>query len=215
MAAPRDDEQLVDAYVDALLARGDAEALGYVAARPQAPTLRDPRLASVVTELHTSLVRFHPSFRFEDRVASRLRALAEGRRWVAPNAGPTAGTMLAPPPTRATATLIRFPTTTGTRSPNATEDPDHPRALLLGGAIASGVSLAGAALFAWRWQRGGRPGRAGLPGLVGRRAVNDHSLARAARAAHRLGGAGGRSSVIVTARLSGRLAARRQRQGLA
>jgi hypothetical protein len=196
MAAPRDDEQLVDAYVDALLARGDAEAMGFVAARPPAPTFRDPRLASVVTELHTSLVRFHPSFRFEDRVASRLRALAEGRPWVAP----AIGDRLATPPK---ATLIPFPVAAA-----AVEDPDleHPRSLLLGGAIASGVSLAGAALFAWRWQRSGR---------FGRDLAADRSLGRAARAAHRLGGAGGRSSVIVAARLSSRLAARRQRQGLA
>ena len=77
------------------------------------------------------LVRFHPSFRFEEALAGRLRARAQG------SVGSGA--------------LTAFP---ALRPPVGVGPPERPvragRPVLIAGAIASGVSLAGAALFAWR-----------------------------------------------------------------
>lgn len=198
MTAPRDEELLlVDAYVDALLSRHEMLVVAGTgtptAVTPPTPALADPRLSAAARELHTSLVRFHPSFRFEDRLAGRLRAAAQGQS-EAPMSPVADGSPVG-------AMVIPFP---GSDVPRPIpSDPERGHGLLLGGAIASGVSIAGAALYAWRRQHGVREGPA------------DRSLGRAARAAHRLSGSGGRGSVIVAARVGGRLAARRQREGLA
>lgn len=80
----------------------------------------------VIRLLERGLPRFHPSFLFEERLAEQLREAAAD-------------------------TAAR---------PNVAERPgmaERPgvadRRLLMGGAIASGVSLAGAAMFAWRRSR--------------------------------------------------------------
>ncbi|MGH2406929.1 MAG: hypothetical protein ACRDF7_02460 [Candidatus Limnocylindrales bacterium] len=101
--------------------------------------------------LATRFVRFHPSFRFEEALAARLRVQAGDP--------PGPGQLIALPiasdaekdtPVRAVAANVAR------------------RRVIIGGAIASGVSLAGAALFAWRVRSGART-----------------PFGRAARAAHR------------------------------
>lgn len=120
----------VDVYLDGLLARRGG-------ARPAViPTAADlpPAIVSTAELLDRSLQRFHPSFLFEEGLAQRLRAQAEGR-------------LLPAPPGR----LLTFPRDLGADH----EDGDRrARSLLVGGAIASGVSLAGAALLARRRGRG-------------------------------------------------------------
>ncbi|MFI5255215.1 MAG: hypothetical protein ACHQ15_07150 [Candidatus Limnocylindrales bacterium] len=98
--------------------------------------------------LATRFVRFHPSFRFEEALAARLREAAGGPKQNVPG------------------TLIRLPDAV-----RLTAGPDRAgarRRVIIGGAIASGVSLAGAALFAWR-----------------ARSAPQTPFGRAARAAHR------------------------------
>jgi hypothetical protein len=145
MTAPRDDEpRRVEAYLDALLTARDHLPGGLTppAVAPRLPAIDDPRLAAAATALHASLVRFHPSFRFEDRLSARLRALAKGESWTPDDAAahPATG--------RQEATLITFPG--AAPAPGGTAESDNGRSLLLGGAIA------GAAILAWRRQRGGR-----------------------------------------------------------
>jgi hypothetical protein len=126
-----------DAYLDYLLA-----AHGQVP-RP-VPTvelaLLDPELKQTADVLERTLVRFHPSFRFEESLAARLRAAADALALPAAAGGQT----------------ISFP-----RRPAVPHgDPREVlnRGLLVGGAIASGVSIAGAA--AWlAWRRRGRQER--------------------------------------------------------
>ena len=93
--------------------------------------LQDPELAHAAEVLSRSLVRFHPSFRFEERLAARLRLAGFGRIVRLPAHVPLA-LDLAPSatPLHATARV--------------------PRPVIVGGAIASGVSIAGAAVVAWR-----------------------------------------------------------------
>lgn len=116
----------VDVYIDTLLA---AHAPG-----PRRivddPTF-DPGERAAAELLARRLVRFHPSFRFEEALAKRLRAWAGG------------------PGTSEAGTVTTFPTTPAPARPAVRDR----RSVLIGGAIASGVSLAGAALFAWRATR--------------------------------------------------------------
>jgi hypothetical protein len=115
----------VDIYLERLLSGGPA---------PIELDLEDDAgLGDVARMLRARLVRFHPSFRFEERLAERLRAEAG-----APSTG--------------TAELIPFAGPGDVRERRG-------RGLLVGGAIASGVSiasLAGAAVVAWRRGRSER-----------------------------------------------------------
>ena len=78
--------------------------------------------------LASRVVRFHPSFRFEEALAARLRGRAAERG--------------------APGTVTQLP---GAIAPDQRDrSADARRRVLIGGAIASGVSLAGVALFAWR-----------------------------------------------------------------
>jgi hypothetical protein len=134
----QDEESAIqsDAYIDALLAR------------PRLVPLDDalPAGESLVrraADLLGELPRYHPSFAFEEALAARLRQLAEG--------SPLAGDRLAE--------VIPFPGAlrAGFRAPGLGQMPVLAvidRRLLVGGAIASGVSVA--ALVAW-WQSGRRP----------------------------------------------------------
>ncbi|HSH21699.1 MAG TPA: hypothetical protein VK992_03665 [Candidatus Caenarcaniphilales bacterium] len=132
----RDEEAVIeaDAYIDALLA-----------AHARVPALLpdDDRLPVgdvrwAIDLLESGLPRFHPSFRFEEDLAARLLAAAtvQPRERSAP-AGDLIQLSLATPVTALQA-----------------QGPD--RRLLLGGAIASGVSLAGAAMLVRAAQRLGR-----------------------------------------------------------
>lgn len=116
---------VVDRYLESLLDRGP---------------LRDDPLAGVPTDLRhaaealrSGLPRLHPSFRFEEDLAARLLAVAEGR----------------------TGDLVPFPAATAT--PLGDADPRRPgpvRPVVLGGVLTSAaLSLAGAAYVAWRRHR--------------------------------------------------------------
>jgi hypothetical protein len=143
MSYPDDEAVTADLYLDWLLAtHGGTAAPALVSEQPL-----DPALVGAVTVLDASLVRFHPSFRFEERLAATLAATAEG------------------------VTGAGEPIVLGHRHGDALPLDRRGRGLLLSGAIASGVSLAGAALFAWRRTR--------PPATTFRRAV------RAARAVQR------------------------------
>ena len=123
--------------------RLDAYVEGVLAGRPAGPRPLidpadiDPAASRAADILARSLVRFHPSFRFEDALAARLRALGEAMHDERPE--PLIG-----------GPVLAFPGIDG--SLVAPGQPAGPlgRGLLVGGAIASGLSLAGAAYLAWR-----------------------------------------------------------------
>ncbi len=130
----------VDVYLDGLLARRGG-------ARPRAmPMAADlqPSMRATAELLDRSLLRFHPSFLFEEGLAERLRAEAEGRLFPGPP-----GRLLTFPGLSAD-----LPRPSGDFETDQDEGDRRARSLLVGGAIASGVSLAGAALLAWRRGRG-------------------------------------------------------------
>lgn len=148
---------ITDRYLDSLLA---------VQPRPDV-LLGDPgsdvgaAVRHISRRLSTELPRFHPSFRFEERLALRLAEVAASMRLpMAAGVGGSAG-----------AAVVPF-----RRSPTATPDPlsaldddgvqAPARPLIIGGAVAaSALSLAGAWLA---WRRRTSP------------------MARAIRAAHQL-----------------------------
>lgn len=142
--------------------------------RPAA--LVDPDLVEAARILRGALVRVHPSFRFEERLAGRLAAAAEaavlsGAAATGAGAIGTGARGLIPfPGSGRTPVRSRAGTTSGLSR--------MPRSVLIGGAIASGVTLAGAAFLARRWRA--RPPRS--------------PFARATRAAHRA--AAGREQAV-------------------
>jgi len=79
---PRDepaDVLAVDRYLDTLLAAADERRPGDRPDRADEPPV-DPALAATAARLRRDLVRIHPSFRFEERLAARLAAAVAGRR---------------------------------------------------------------------------------------------------------------------------------------
>ena len=146
--------------------------------------LHDPELAHAAEVLSRSLVRFHPSFRFEERVAARLRLAGfgpmagdsrlaarlrlagfgpmAGDARLAGDEGPAGDEGLVAAARRfarggnGLPALARVPAQVPLALDLATSDPAlHaggrvPRPVIVGGAIASGVSIAGAAVVAWR-----------------------------------------------------------------
>jgi hypothetical protein len=166
---------VTDRYLDSLLAAGEIAAMpdarsrqgrGRGGGRPGLALDEAVRLASA--RLTRDLPRFHPSFRFEERLAVRLAETAAAMRL--PAAAGAEG--------RVTVIPIH-PSVPDGFDPFA-DEPDEDddavallatRPLLIGGAVAaSALSLAGAAWVAWRRSRGGSP------------------MGRAARAAHALRG---------------------------
>jgi hypothetical protein len=139
MSGPGDDPAIqLDVYLDHLLARH-----GRPIAPVEPPLSVEPELAAAAAAVSDALPRFHPSFRFEERLAARLREVAVGR------GGDPAGVPVAlhgpsgDPEALALRWWIRRPAWTSERG-----------LMLVGGAIASGVSIAGAALLAWRRAKG-------------------------------------------------------------
>jgi len=162
---------LTDLYLDALLAGQVLDA----AARGEDPATASPELdpaaRSAADRLRRDLTRVHPSFRFEERLATRLAEAATAMRL--PAAAGAEGRVV---PFRSPAADPFAPEELSDRAASR----DLARPLLIGGAVTSAaLSLAGAALVAWRR---GRPGRSTAP------------MARAARAAH-AGRRGARSTV--------------------
>jgi hypothetical protein len=175
------DALVTDRYLDALLASGELASLpggrreaGPGGGRRGLNLDTAVRLASA--RLTRDLPRFHPSFRFEERLAVRLAEAAAAMRL--PSAGGAEGSV-AVLPTSPFAPADDFDPLAGRsdsdpdRGPEGADIAAVPRPLLIGGAVAaSALSLAGAAWVAWRRSR--------VPG--------SSPMARAARAAHAMRG---------------------------
>ena len=130
---------ITDRYLDSLLAIQPAPYL------EGGPLHSDDSLSAAVRavsrRLATDLPRFHPSFRFEERLALRLAEVAASMRM--PVAAGAEGAIV---PMREIRPAIQDPLRA------VPDDDDHPdaRPLLIGGAVAaSALSIAGAWL-AWR-----------------------------------------------------------------
>ena len=152
------DALVTDAYLEALLAGRPIDV-----DNPKTP--RDAvdvavRLASA--RLARDLPRFHPSFRFEERLAVRLAEAAAMLRL--PAAAGAEGVVLPIRPRRDALHRLSDPS----RGGDDDDDVGLSRPLLIGGAMAaSAISLAGAAWVAWRRNR-----------------TASSRMARAVRAAH-------------------------------
>ena len=151
---------LTDGYLESLLAADDRGA-----GDAPADASLDRSVRDAATRLRRNLVRVHPSFRFEERLAGRLSDVARSMR-LAPAAG--GGSTIAIRP------LDRpgpgqDPGFDPLADPNDNDDTGaRSRPLLIGGALTSAaLSIAGAAFVAWRRTR---PARS--------------PMARAVRAAH-------------------------------
>ena len=175
------DALVTDRYLDSLLAAGELTVLQQDEPAPRSRRRawflaglrrgtdserldRGVRLAS--ERLNRDLPRFHPSFRFEERLAVRLAEAAASMHLPLAAGGETTSRTT---PFPSTARLAGDPREViGGREPSG----PGPRPLLIGGAVAaSALSLAGAAWVAWRRSR-----PSGSP------------MARAAKAAHALRG---------------------------
>jgi hypothetical protein len=138
-AGEADEALQVDIYLESLLAAHDR------LPRPVAAALivddLEPSERRAANLLAENLLRFHPSFRFEEALAARLRAMADRASSGVPGSAPVLPFPIAEVPEQvSTMTAIE-------RERLAASER---RRVLIGGAIASGVSLAGAALVAWR-----------------------------------------------------------------
>ena len=137
-ASEADEALQVDIYLESLLAVHDRAPLAVRDATLLDPL--DPSERRAARLLADHLQRFHPSFRFEEALAARLRAVAEHS-----GGAPAPAVVLPFPladdlgPLERERVLERERLTAQDR-----------RRVLIGGAIASGVSLAGAAIVAWR-----------------------------------------------------------------
>lgn len=172
-----------DHYLDALLA-GPRD--GAAMDATGAPPALDPATRRAADRLRHDLVRVHPSFRFEERLAMRLAAAAVDER--VPLAVGAEGRLVsfrAGPTTDLAAELL-----TGVRVASdpfsLIAEPDAARRvparpILIGGALTSAaLSIAGAAFVAWRL---GRPGRRSTPMARAARAVRGARLAGAVASA--------------------------------
>lgn len=138
------DALVTDAYLEALLAGRPIEV-------PDPKTPRDAvdaavRLASA--RLTRDLPRFHPSFRFEERLALRLAEAAATLRMPAAAGGEAdpVPVSLRTPGSPDPLTALRVVGENG-------EDDDRRPLLIRGAVAASALSLAGAAWVAWRRNR--------------------------------------------------------------
>lgn len=137
---PEDEEAAIvlDVYLDELLAGRPG---GPTQVWPEPASGVDPGTATAAQAVSLALARFHPSFRFEERLAARLRAAGAGADGdVAPERTAT-GVVIpfvpAGPPQRARSRRVN--------------------GALIGGAISAGVSLASiaaGAIVARRRSRG-------------------------------------------------------------
>jgi hypothetical protein len=149
---------VTDRYLDTLLA-GDADLALLPGDGRRRDTALDAAVRAASRRLTADLPRFHPSFRFEERLALRLAEAAAQMRM--PLAAGSEGEIVAIPlaPPAGLDPLAVLPD-------DEAIDPLN-RPLIIGGAVAaSAISLAGAAWFAWRHRPAPSP------------------MARAIRAAH-------------------------------
>jgi hypothetical protein len=160
------DALLTDHYLDALLAARDRRADD-----SPADVALDPAIHRAARRLADDLDRVHPSFRFEERLASRLAEAAARLRL-----GLAAGAETSAIPIGPLAALDRRDDDdrAGDRFDAPTDAQTIPRPLLIGGALTSAaLSLAGAAYVAWRR---GRPPLSPMARAV--RAAGEARLAR-------------------------------------
>lgn len=108
--------------------------------------VEEGELATTARLLRDALPRLHPRFSFEEHLAARLAA---ARR--------TAGALVAAPEPTPIQPHLAAPVPTQADEAEADADAtEHRRlGLVAGGAIASGVSIAGAAIVVWRRSRSG------------------------------------------------------------
>ena len=145
--APEVEALITDRYLDSLLTLAPSR-VGEPIEDPEASV--GAAVRAISRRLATDLPRFHPSFRFEERLALRLAQLAASMRLpMAAGGEGQAGTAAAPaadPPT-----IRRIPLAPADPLRAGDDDPDRDsRQLLIGGAVAaSAISIAGAWL-AWR-----------------------------------------------------------------
>ena len=168
------DALVTDRYLDALLASGElarpADGSGRTGrtVRGGGPAL-DAAVRLASARLTRDLPRFHPSFRFEERLAVRLAEAAAAMRL--PAAAGAEGSVTVVPIHPAGLPDGFDPLADGPDAEAVDLSLLASRPFLIRGAVAaSAISLAGAAWVAWRRSRGGSP------------------MGRAARAAHALRG---------------------------
>jgi hypothetical protein len=132
-----------DRYLDRLLGDGGPPA-----------TAPGRGIAAAADALQRDLVRVHPSFRFEERLARTLADVAAAMRLPAAAGAEGAGVaIVAFPADRADLGALdpADDTLDAEQAPGASV----PRPVLIGGAVASAaLSIAGAAIVAWRLGRG-------------------------------------------------------------
>ena len=160
---------LTDRYLERVLDRATGgPSIGPVDA------LLNPVLRDAADQLRRDLVRVHPSFRFEERLASRLAEAAAALRMPAA-VGAEGGVV--PIGVLAGASLERDGRDEGIFLFDDEVNLDRrelSRPLLIGGALTSAaISLAGAAWVAWR----ARPARRGSAMVRAARAVREARLA--------------------------------------
>jgi hypothetical protein len=143
-----------DRYLEALLTAADRHASDV-----PADADLDPGVRAAATRLAAELVRVHPSFRFEERLAARLAQAARSIQLAAAAGGESL-------PLGLPATIAGEPIEAASTGddldqldPAAADDAGDPdgaaiRPYLIGGALTSAaLSLAGAAFVAWRRTR--------------------------------------------------------------
>jgi len=178
-AEPADREVLVaDRYLEALLSAGDRHA----ADAPSDATL-PPELRDAARLLRRSLVRIHPSFRFEERVAERLAELASVQARMAGAVIPFTGREARPGSTAAGTDPMLGAILAGQLDPAADPVPGDARPgaarrpLIVGGALTSAaISLVGVAWVAWRASRPAGRGPATAMGRAVRAAHARHAV---------------------------------------
>ena len=130
---------VTDRYLELLLLAEDRHAPD----TPADPAL-DPAIRGAARRLSANLVRVHPSFRFEERLAARL-AEAAARMRLSTAAGGEGDVIPVPFPT------LQEGAGDHDETPTAAPGQSFPRPLVIGGALTSAaLSLAGAAYVAWR-----------------------------------------------------------------
>jgi hypothetical protein len=159
------DALLTDLYLDALLAGAVLDA-ARDGVDPTSPAGIDPAARRAADRLRRDLLRVHPSFRFEERLATRLAEAAMSMR--IPAAAGAEGRIVPFRP----APYAGLP---GERDDDREGPRDRSRPFLIGGALTSAaLSLAGAAFVAWRR---GKPGRSAAPMVRAARAARSARLA--------------------------------------
>jgi hypothetical protein len=146
-----------DRYLETILAAGDRSGDPAAGAAPEPPGL-DPETRRAVDAVRRALVRVHPSFRFEERLADRLASMAGAT-------ARTPGVVVPFPAQRSAAPPDADPLLSAILAGNLDPADDRVldldsrlaaarRPLLVGGAITSAaLSLVGVAWVAWRATR--------------------------------------------------------------